>query len=95
MAPKPTAESYLTEDRKEEIKCILESKGLESSVNVRELEKLDQALDAGWTCPSASACENIRKAETTSARKKKLATYAVRAAREHIGEPVGGAAKNA
>jgi hypothetical protein len=91
MAPKKgPVETYLTDDRKQEIKDMLGAKGLEENVNVRELEKLDEALRDGWTIPSSAACMSAQKSETGSAQKKKLVTYAVRSARDHLGETVTG-----
>jgi hypothetical protein len=89
MAPKHH-ETYLSESRIEELKSSLEEKGIDmKGVHAAELEWIDKAIKAHWKCPAASALEEMKSATPKKEQKKRLVTYAIHSAREHLGEPVG------
>jgi hypothetical protein len=91
MAPKQPAETFLSDERRQELKDMLEGRGYDVfGIDVRSLEWCDKALRAGWKIPTTSAAEAMRNAEPASKQRKNLRVYAVHSAREHLGEPVGG-----
>jgi hypothetical protein len=90
MAPKTHHETYLTEARKMELGQMLDEKGIEhKGVAAKDLEWIDRAVKAHWKLPTNAALKEMHDAEPRASQKRRLITYAIHSAREHLGEPVG------
>jgi hypothetical protein len=91
MPPRHTAETNLSDERIAELKEMVAAKGYDpQGFSVRDAEWLDSALKTkSWHIPSVAQSEAMRDAEPPSKQRKRLSTYIVHSAREHVGEPVG------
>lgn len=90
MAPKSNVDTYLTEDRINELKEHFENIGIEmKGVRVADLEFLDRALQSGWKAPKKAALEHEDAEATGHKKHTRLVTYLVHNARNFLNEPVG------
>jgi hypothetical protein len=81
-------EHTISSERKQELKDMLIEHGLEHSLVTRDLAFLDRAMAAGWTVPTNHELKQMKENADKTHKYKHLVTYAVRSAREALGEPV-------
>jgi hypothetical protein len=89
MAPKSQVETYLTQERIQQLReDTFDGVDMKGTRTV-DYEYLDRALSGGWKPPSAKHLHAQQASATGHDVHSRISTYLVHAAREFLGEPVG------
>ena len=78
----------ISDERKAELKDMLEEHGLTTRLQGRDLIYLDRAMSQGWSFPSNKELKAMKEEADKKHMYKNLVTYAIHSAREALGEPV-------